>query len=124
MVKLVQCIRRKPGLTVEEFRAAWEAYGERLRVMAIELGAERVVLSTTLETPLNEALASARGSVLPFDGVAEVIWRRGSDILADARVPATRERLAALRGFQETFADVGRSAFFFAHQQEMLDPAG
>jgi hypothetical protein len=89
--------------------------------MAIELGAVRVVLSTTLETPLNEALTAARGSVLPFDGVAEVIWQRGSDILADARLPATRQRIALLRGFQETFADVGRSAFFFAHQQDMLD---
>ena len=31
MVKLVQCIRRKPGLTTEQFREAWEAYGLALQ---------------------------------------------------------------------------------------------
>jgi hypothetical protein len=121
MVKLVQCIRRRPAMTVEEFRAAWEGYGERLRDVAIELGASRVTLSTTLETPLNDALAAARGSIEPFDGVAEIAWPRGTDLLTDATNPATRARIARLRGLQETFAEPGHSAFFFVHEQSILD---
>jgi hypothetical protein len=120
MIKLVQCVRRLPHLTTEEFRAAWESYAERLRAAASELGAVRVTLATTLETPLNDALAAARGSTLPFDGVAEIAWARGSSIVADAAQPAIRARIERLRGFQETFVDVGRSAFFFVHEQELL----
>lgn len=120
MVKLVQCIRRRPGLGVDAFRTAWEGYGERLRDLAIELGATRVSLSTTLETPLNDALMAARGSVLPFDGIAEIAWPNGSAVLADAALPAMRERITRLRALQEGFADPGRSAFFFVHELELL----
>jgi hypothetical protein len=120
MIKLVQCVRRRPRLTVDEFRAAWETYGERLREVAIELGATRVTLSTTLETPLNDALAAARGSARPYDGVAEVAWPSGGSILADAALPGARERIVRLRALQERFVDAGRSTFFFVHEQEVL----
>ena len=120
MIKLVQCIRRHSGLGVEEFRTAWERYGELLRQVAIELGAVRVTLSTTLETPLNDALAAARGSVQAFDGVAEISWPNGAAILADTAPPATRARIASLRVLQEKFADPVLSAFFFVHEQELL----
>ena len=120
MVKLVQCIRRRPNLAVEEFRAAWEKYGEGLREVAIELGAVRVALSTALETPLNDALMAARGSTLPFDGVAEIGWPNGAAVLADAAAPGVRERIGRLRALQEEFADPGRSAFFFVHELELL----
>lgn len=120
MIKLVQCVRKRPRLSTEEFRAAWEAYGDRLREVAIELGATRVTLSTTLETPLNDALAAARGSARAFDGVAEIAWPSGKSILADAALPGARERIARLRALQEQFVDPGRSAFFFVHELELL----
>ena len=120
MIKLVHCVRKRPRLSVEEFRAAWEIFADRLREVAIELGATRVTLSTTLETPLNEALAAARGSAQPFDGVAEIVWPSGAKILAEASLPATRAQIARLRAFQDQFVDPGRSAFFFVHEQELL----
>ncbi len=120
MIKLIHCVRRRPRLTVDEFRAAWELFGEKLSVAAVELGAERVTLSTTLETPLNDALAAARGAAQPFDGVAEIVWPHGAAILADATAPAARERIARLRALEETFVEPGRSAFFFVHEQELL----
>jgi hypothetical protein len=120
MIKLVHCVRKRPRLSVDEFRAAWEEFGERAREIAAELGAVRFTLSTTLETPLNEALAAARGSSQPFDGIAEIVWTSGAKILAEASLPATRAQIARLRSFQDQFADPGRSAFFFVHEQELL----
>jgi hypothetical protein len=124
MIKLVQCIRRRPKLGVDDFRAAWESYGERLSEIASELGAVRVTLSTTLETPLNDALAAARGSVRAFDGVAEIVWPTGAAVLEEANQPATRERIARLRALQEEFADPGKSSFFFVLEQELLGELG
>ena len=120
MIKLVHCVRRQPRLSVDDFRAAWEQFAGRLRDVALEMGAVRVTISTTLETPLNEALAAARGSAQPFDGVAEIVWASGAKILAEASLPATREQIARLRAFQDQFVDPGRSAFFFVHEQEIL----
>ena len=120
MIKLVHCVRRKPRLSINEFRAAWEEFAERAREIGVELGAVRVTISTTLETPLNDALAAARGSSQPFDGVAEFVWPSGAKILAEASLPATRAQIARLRAFQDQFVDPGRSAFFFVHEQELL----
>lgn len=121
MVKLVQCVRRRPGSTIAEFRAAWEDYGRELRRMALEMGAIGARLSTTLESPVNEALRRQRGSAEPFDGIAEVVWTRGSEALASAEEPATVERIAAFRKLQEGFADVSASAFFFVHEIDVYE---
>jgi|MudIll2142460700_1097286.scaffolds.fasta_scaffold196811_2 hypothetical protein len=121
MIKLVHCVCRRPRLTVAQFRAAWEVFGERLREVAIELGATRVTLSTTLESPLNDALAEARGSARPFDGIAEIVWPSGVTILEEASLPAARAHIARLRVFQDEFVDPGQSAFFFVHEQELLE---
>lgn len=120
MVKLVQCVSRRPYLQVDEFRAAWERYGASLRAAAAELGAVRVTLSTTLETPLNDALAESRGAAEPFDGVAEIVWPDAPAILAGAKLPGARERIASLRAAQEAFVDPSRSSFFFVHEQTLL----
>jgi hypothetical protein len=53
--------------------------------------------------------------------VAEIVWRNGAQAVSDAGRPGTRERLAELQAFQETFADVAASSFFFAHELELLD---
>ncbi len=107
-------------MKVDEFRAAWEEYGDRLREAALELGASRVTLSTTLETPLNDALAAARGSAAPFDGIAEIVWPSGAAILAEANLPRTRDRIARLRALQDLFVEPSRSAFFFVHEHELV----
>jgi hypothetical protein len=121
MIKLMQCVCRRPHLKIEEFREAWDSFSERLREVALDLGATRVTLSTTLETPLNDALAAARGSTVRFDGVAEIVWPRGAALLSAAALPASRERIASLRVLQDEFADPGRSAYFFVHEQDLLE---
>lgn len=121
MIKLVQCVRRRPDLSIAEFRDAWEQYGDRLAVAATELGAAGARLSTTLQTAVNEALTEARGSTEPFDGVAEVLWPSGSEIAAAANVPWMRERIAELRRYQESFIDIGASSFFFVHELDVLE---
>jgi hypothetical protein len=124
MVKLVQCVTRRPHLRVEEFRAAWDAYGDRLRAAAAGLGATRVTLSTRLETPLNEAMAEAHSSALPYDGVAEIAWPSGRAVVAGAALPGTRERIERVRATQEEFVDAAHSAFFFVHEQVLFDEHG
>jgi hypothetical protein len=121
MIKLVQCVRRLPRLSVLEFRDAWEAYGEKLRTLALELGASRASLSTTLETPLNAAFREARNTEEPYDGVAEIVWASGTRALADADQPAARRRIGELRADQERFLDLPRCAVFFVHESDVLD---
>lgn len=121
MIKLIQCVRRRPPLSIAEFRKHWEQYGERLAVAATEMSASGARLSTTLRTSVNEELTAGRGSAEAFDGVAEVLWPSGSEVLAAANLPWMRERIAELRRYQESFIDVASSSFFFVHEMDVLE---
>ena len=75
MLKWVQCIRRRPELTVVEFRRAWLEYGEEVVSLAAELGAMRVEVSAALVVEANTAWQEHRGSAAPFVGLAEILFQ-------------------------------------------------
>jgi hypothetical protein len=113
MIKLVQCIRSRAAAPQAEFQQQWQAYGKQLSALATELGAVRIVLNTTLSIEVNRRLLQERGSLEPFDGVAEIWWDRGADLLEKADEREMSSRIAQLRKLQESFVDVERSSFFF-----------
>ena len=73
MLKWVQCIRRRPELSVVEFRQLWLEYGEEIVALGAELGAVRVEVSASLAVEVNVEWQLQRGSAAPFDGIAE-LW--------------------------------------------------
>jgi len=113
MIKLIQCIRSRTATPQAEFQQQWQAYGKQLSALATELGAVRIVLNTTLSIEVNRRLLEERGSLEPFDGVAEIWWDRGADLLEKADEREMSSRIAQLRKLQESFVDVERSSFFF-----------
>ena len=115
VLKWVQCIRRRPELTVVEFRRAWVGYGEEVVGLAAEIGAVRVEVSAALAVEANAAWQESRGSAVPFDGLAEIHFSGSAPEFFRAleRLPARTSRLVAL---QEEFVDVAHSCFFLASQ--------
>lgn len=118
MVKFVQCMRRRPGLSVQAFRAWWEGYLERSAELAGAMGALRMTADTVLLVPENTEIRTARGTDEPYDGVV-TIW------MADA---APFENLKTNQAFrplwdeilreQREGLDLERSSFFMV--QEVL----
>ncbi|MBW2404748.1 MAG: hypothetical protein JRF42_13290, partial [Deltaproteobacteria bacterium] len=53
MIKFVQCIRRKRGLTKQEFRDQWVEYGNKVKAVAEASDASRTVLSVALAMEQN-----------------------------------------------------------------------
>jgi hypothetical protein len=113
MIKLIQCVRARSAIPKVEFQRQWQEYGEQLRALATELGAVRIVLDTTLSIEVNERLLQERGSMEPFDGVAEIWWDRGAELLEKADDKEMSSRIDRLREIQQSFMDVERSSFFF-----------
>ena len=75
MIKLVYVIERRADVTPQDFYDYWlNSHGPRVRGHAEAIGARRYVQSHTMDTPMNEALRSARGMMGPVAGITEVWW--------------------------------------------------
>jgi hypothetical protein len=117
LLKWVQCVRRRPELTVVEFRRHWQRYGEEIVALAAEIGAVRVEVSASLAVGANVELQLSRGSAAPFDGLAEIHFSGSAPEFFETLLqPETRGRVERLQDLQEEFVDVPRSCFFLASQ--------
>jgi uncharacterized protein (TIGR02118 family) len=76
MIKLVFMVRRREGITREEFQRYWrEEHAELVKRHADVLGIRRYVQTHARDTDLDDALARSRGSEpRRYDGVAELWW--------------------------------------------------
>ncbi len=116
MIKFVQCIRRKSGLTKQEFREQWIEYREKVKAVAEASGAIRSVLSVALEVEQNLEIMQSRGTKAPYDGMVELWWERGNDVVAFLESGSGDEVLDDLRRAQEAFMDLPNCTFFFASE--------
>jgi len=116
MIKFVQCVRRKPGLSKQEFRAEWAGYGEKVKAIAGASNAKRYMLSTALVVDQNMDIMQSRGTKAPYDGLVEIWWERGADVVAFLESGADEELLEELRRAQEAFMDLPNCTFFFASE--------
>jgi hypothetical protein len=116
MIKFMQCVRRKPNLSVADFRQHWERYTQVWEDLARASEAKRMSTSLGLEIDQNTTIQLARGTREPFDGVLEVWWMNGEPVTKYMQDPAAKSKLAAMRQLQEEFIDVASSSFFFASE--------
>ncbi len=120
MIKFMQCIRRKPQLSVAEFRSEWERYKQIWQELARLSEAKRMATSVSLAIDQNSSIQLARGTQEPFDGVLEVWWTSGEQVVKYTQDPALQDKLASMRQLQEQFIDLGSSSFFFASEEDHL----
>ncbi len=117
MLKWVQCVRRRPELTVVQFRRAWRDYGEEVVALGAELGAFRVEVSASLAVEATVEWQLRRGSAAPFDGLAEIHFSGSApEFFRALEEKEARQRIASLLALQEDFVDVPHSCFFLASQ--------
>jgi hypothetical protein len=121
MIKFFQCIRRREDLSPADFPAFWAKYREAVDAVGEATQAVRVTASRTLAVPQNTQLMLARGIGRPFDGVIEVWWERGADILEELNQPTARAPFEALWRLQAEFMDLEHSSFFFTTEDVLLE---
>ena len=123
MIRFVQCVRRKQGLTVEDFRRHWKGYQDALMELATASNAYRVSVGFGLKIPHNSAIQEMRGTQEPFDAVLEVWWESGAEVTRLENQPPIAAKLEAIRALQVEFIDLQGSSFFFASEEfdQILD---
>jgi uncharacterized protein (TIGR02118 family) len=125
MIKLVFTLRRREGMTREEFQRHWrERHAPLVKRHADALRIRRYVQVHACDTQLDEAVAGARGSEPRFyDGAAELWWDSLEELVAafssDAGQAAGRELLEDER----TFIDLPRSPLWLGEEHVVIDAA-
>ncbi len=105
MIKLVYCITRRPGMTLEEFSRYWrEVHGPIGRRIP---GLRRLVQSHPVPLPPDMALPG-------FDGMAELWFDDMAALEAARRSPEWRVSTAD----EANFIDAPRTALFLTEEPE------
>ncbi len=111
MIKLIYCINRKPGMSVEEFQRYWrETHGP---IAARIPGVRRYVQCHTVPA------AYAGGQQPPFDGAAE-LW---FDDMASLAAAMGSPEVQAAREDERNFIDHTRVALFITEETPVVDSA-
>jgi uncharacterized protein (TIGR02118 family) len=121
LIKLTFCLRRRPGMTVEEFQQYWRGQHAALVAERAEvMGIRRYVQAHTANMPgLHKALRARNdGAPEPYDGVAE-LWFDSFDTLGGddpARIQAAAEMLEDER----RFIDLPNSPMWFSEEHVIV----
>jgi uncharacterized protein (TIGR02118 family) len=120
MFKLVYCLRRKPGMSVEEFQQYWrEVHAPLVAERAELLGIKRYVQAHSTLPDLIPVLQQRNGgSPDPYDGVAE-IWFETLDSMGGDD-PAVQQAAADLLADEGNFIDLAQSPLWIAQENVVV----
>ena len=109
MIKLIYCITRKHGMTVEEFQRYWRE--THAPIAARIPGVRRYVQCHTLPETYDSPNAP------PYDGAAELWW----DDLESMRAAFASPEMQAAREDERSFIDHSKVALFITEEKPVVD---
>lgn len=119
MLKLVYCVRRKQGMSFEDFSKYWlEVHGG----LSIKLKEHmptfvRYVQSHTIYGEQTDRLRASRGSGEPFDGITEAWFDNDIEVTdVDVQMDAMSKMLAD----ELNFIDMKNSVVFYTWEHEIF----
>jgi uncharacterized protein (TIGR02118 family) len=125
LIRLTFVLRRRPELSREQFQDYWKRqHGPLVAKHSTRLGILRYVQVHTIDDPVNDQMAAARGGMEePYDGVAELWWWSRERIVEALAEQAAQDAGAELLEDERTFIDLERSPLWFAHEYPQVNPA-
>ena len=122
MIKLTFCLRRKPGLSKEEFHDYWlNHHGPLVRSVMDKLKMRRYVqVHAHIDSPASDGLRGSRGAPEPYDGVAELWFDSEDSILKRNEDPEVLEAGRLLLEDEKKFIDLANSPLWFNEEHEII----
>ena len=124
MIRLTFVLRRKPDISRAEFQQYWrEVHGPLVAKSSTALNILRYVQVHTLDDPINDQLAEARGGMEePYDGVAEVWWPNRAALTSTFENAAGQAAAQELVEDEARFIDLAHSPLWFAYEYPQVNP--
>ena len=122
MIRISFCLRRREGMSREEFQRYWrEEHAPLVARHAEILRIRRYVQMHTIDDPRLLPIAAARGCEdEPYDGIAEIWFDSADDMLASGGSADARAAGMALLEDEGKFIDLARSPLFFSKANEVI----
>ncbi|MEC9248456.1 MAG: EthD domain-containing protein [Pseudomonadota bacterium] len=123
MIRIEFALRRKEGMSRRDFQEYWRnTHGPLVSRHSTTLKIHRYIQLHTLDDPINDALAEARGGMEPpYDGVAELWWETPEDL--DAFITESGSEAAQeLLDDEKKFIDLPNSPLWFAYEYPQVNP--
>jgi uncharacterized protein (TIGR02118 family) len=109
-------------LPLEEFHRYWlEEHGPLARTLLEPLGARRYLQTHTLDSDLNAALATSRGTREAYDGLAEISWDSLDALVAAFGSEEGQRANETLAEDEARFIDFERSSLFLTEEHTILE---
>ena len=123
MIRLEFALRRAPGMSRQDFQRYWrDVHGPLVARHSTTLAIHRYIQLHTLDDPINDALAAARGGMEPaYDGVAELWWTSPEAFKAFG-TPAGQAAAMELLEDEKNFIDLPNSPLWFAYEYPQVNP--
>jgi len=112
MIRFIHCMKRRPELTVAEFREFWNSpeFAELVRRSVVVFGAKKVTKNLTYQIELTTELMTERGGKEePYDAIMEMWWENPAKLEAVRSSVEAEKLLKEMKTFQEKFVDFTRS---------------
>ena len=123
MIRLVYVLRRLANMSRHEFQGYWrDVHGPLVAKHSTTLRARRYVQTHTLDDPINDILRQPRGTLEPFDGVAELWWNRENEVAEAIAGPQGRKAAEELVEDERKFIDFSRSSIYWATEVPQINP--
>ncbi|WP_169569958.1 EthD domain-containing protein [Sneathiella limimaris] len=121
-VKLTFCLRRKSGMTADEFHSYWqETHGPLVRKLKTALGVYRYTQIRHVECEIGAAMGAVRNVSVPFDGVAELYWRSMTELETALRSTEGREAGRILLEDEQRFIDLENSPIWLNEIEDIFN---
>jgi len=123
MLKLTFCLRRKPGMSREEFQNYWfNHHAPLVTQFAAATGTRQYVQCHTRENKLTELIRRGKrgpSGDLPegYDGVAQIYWNSVEDLKSTLNNPGNLEAAKALLEDERKFIDLANSPLWFGEEK-------
>ncbi|HEY4670383.1 MAG TPA: EthD domain-containing protein [Tepidiformaceae bacterium] len=125
MIRLTFLLRRRPGMSLQEFQSYWlETHGPLVAGEARHLKMLRYVQVHTLDEPVNQGPWGMRGQMEPpYDGVAEAWWESRGDLVAAVESAEGQAAGAKLVEDERRFIDLANSPLWLNYEYPQVNPA-
>jgi uncharacterized protein (TIGR02118 family) len=124
MIRLTFVLRRKAGMSLADFQHYWrEVHGPLVARHSTTLKILRYVQVHTLDDPVNDQLAGARGGMEPpYDGVAELWWTDREVMASTFATAAGQAAGKELLEDEARFIDLPNSPLWFNYEYPQVNP--